>query len=418
MNFAIQKEVLVQCLKEVSSALAGRSVQPILSHIFIQTLDETTLLFKATDLDLLIESKGSAVVYTPGLVSLPGKKLLEIVSKFADDLVTFKTNKDTFETSIQCGRTKISLAGMSGEDFPNLGGSLTDGVLMPADIVRRSIAQTAFAAAGFDTGSVIGGVYIAINDGQFECVATDGNRLAYKSNTLNVSTCFPNNSAKTSTSIDDKSKQSSKGEVSIATLEKPISFKAIVPARASNEVIMIIDALYNRSKRGNQEEGNDSTRDIRLSINNGVISFQTDTNVLSSRIISGEFPAFKELFPSQYKYIATFDREELIASLDRASVMADEKKHLIRLHFESDLMQITANTPDFGGAQDEVPMKFEGQVLDVAVNARYLIDVLRCLNSHQIQIEMTGTLQPLIVKEVGSESYKYLLMPVQLKTGE
>ena len=149
-----------------------------------------------------------------------------------------------------------------------------------------------------------------------------------------------------------------------------------------------------------------------------MVSFKTETNTLSSRIISGEFPAFKELFPSQYKYIATLDREELLTSLDRVSVMADEKKHLIRMHFEGDTMQITANTPDFGGAQDEVAMKFEGQVLDVAVNARYLIDVLRCLSSAKIQIEMTGSLQPLIIKEVGSESYKYLLMPVQLKTGE
>lgn len=98
--------------------------------------------------------------------------------------------------------------------------------------------------------------------------------------------------------------------------------------------------------------------------------------------------------------------------------MADEKKHLIRLHFEGEAMQITANTPDFGAAQDEVSMKFEGQVIDVAVNSRYLLDVLRCLNSPQIEIEMTGSLQPLIVKEAASDSYKYLLMPVQLKTGD
>src|SRR5476649_86091 len=100
MNFAIQKEVLVQCLKEVSSALAGRTVQPILNHICLQAIDESTVLFKATDLDLLIESVGRAVVYTPGSVALPGKKLIEIVSKLSDDLVSFKTNKDTFETSI------------------------------------------------------------------------------------------------------------------------------------------------------------------------------------------------------------------------------------------------------------------------------------------------------------------------------
>lgn len=413
MNFAIQKEVLIQCLKEVSNALAGRTVQPILNHIFVQAIDESTVLFKATDLDLLIESKGNAVVYTQGAIALPGKKLLEIISKLSDDLITLKVNKENFETAIQCGKTKISLAGLSAEDFPTLGDSNKEGVLMPADVVRKAISQTSFSAAGFDTGSVIGGVYLAINDGLLEAVATDGNRLAYRHDLLNVSS----NGNKSST-LSDSVGGKSKTETNTATLEKPLSFKAIIPARASNEVVMIIDALYSRSKKGAADDFNAAGKDIRLSINNGVITFKTEYNTLSSRIISGEFPAFKELFPAQYKYIATFDREELITSLDRVSVMADERKHLIRLHFEGDSMQITANTPDFGGAQDEISMKFEGQVLDVAVNARYLLDVLRCLNAQEVQLEMTGSLQPLIVKEVGSENYKYLLMPVQLKTGE
>lgn len=411
MNFAIQKEVLIQCLKEVSNALAGRTVQPILNHVCIESVDDSSVLFKATDLDLLIESKGNAAVYKPGSVALPGKKLLEIVSKLSDDLITLKVNKDTFETSIQCGRTKISLAGLATEDFPTLGDVSSEGILMPADVVRKAIMQTSFSAASFDTGSVIGGVYLSISDGLLEAVATDGNRLAYRQDVLNIST----NSAKisnTSEAIGGATESTS-----TATLEKALSFKAIIPARASNEVVSIIDALHSRAKKsGLADDG--STKDIRLSIKNGVITFKTESNTLSSRIISGEFPAFKELFPSQYKYLATFEREELIASLDRVSVMADERKHLIRLHFEGDTMQITANTPDYGGAQDEIQTKFEGQVLDVAVNARYLLDVLRCLSASQVQIEMTGSLQPLIVKELASESYKYLLMPVQLKTGE
>ena len=181
------KRRLVRSLKEVSSALAGRSVQPILSHICISSIDEANVVFKATDLDLFIESKCNAVVYTPGAIALPGKKLLEIVSKFPDDLVSFKVNKETQETSIQCGRTKISLSGMMAEDFPVMGETEGSGIFVPADLLRTAIAQTAFAAASFDTGSVIGGVYMSVNNGEFECVATDGNRLAYRRDLLNVS---------------------------------------------------------------------------------------------------------------------------------------------------------------------------------------------------------------------------------------
>ena len=95
--------------------------------------------------------------------------------------------------------------------------------------------------------------------------------------------------------------------------------------------------------------------------------------------------------------------------------MSDDRTHLIKLHFEGETLQITANTPDVGRAQEELSIGFEGQALDIAVNVRYVIDVLQRLNGEEAKIEMTGPLKPLIVKGVGDESYKYLLMPVQAK---
>jgi DNA polymerase-3 subunit beta len=95
--------------------------------------------------------------------------------------------------------------------------------------------------------------------------------------------------------------------------------------------------------------------------------------------------------------------------------MSDDRTHLIKLHFEGENLQVSANTPDVGRAQEEVPMKFEGQVLDVAVNVKYIQDVLQRMAAEEVQLEMTGPLKPLILKSVGDENYKYLLMPVQAK---
>ena len=272
MHFAIQKDALVMSLKEVSSALAGRSVQPILSHICISSVDEAKVVFKATDLDLFIESKCNAVVYTVGAIALPGKKLLEIVSKFPDDLVSFKVNKETQETSIQCGKTKVSLSGMMAEDFPVMGETDSSSIFVPADLLRTAIAQTAFAAASFDTGSVIGGVYMSVNNGEFECAATDGNRLAYRRDLLNVAAV----SLAQSESMEDAKATKKKA---VATMEKPVSMKAVIPARACSEVLTI-------ASRGN---GGQSNFDVRISMSNGLISFQTETSKLSTRLISGEY---------------------------------------------------------------------------------------------------------------------------------
>src|SRR5271170_1564476 len=120
MHFAIQKDILVKALRDVTSAVATRVVQPILSNVLVESVDETTLRFAATDLDLSIQAKCTGVVYTPGSITLPGKKILEIVSKLPSKLVSFQVNKETFETAVTCERSKFNLTGLPAEDFPKL----------------------------------------------------------------------------------------------------------------------------------------------------------------------------------------------------------------------------------------------------------------------------------------------------------
>src|ERR1700736_5668058 len=105
MHFAVQKDVLAKALKDVTSAIASRVVQPILSNILIESVDSTTLKFQGTDLDLTIQTRAIGVVYTPGSITLPGKKLLEIVAKLPNELVSFQVNKETFETPVTCNRS-------------------------------------------------------------------------------------------------------------------------------------------------------------------------------------------------------------------------------------------------------------------------------------------------------------------------
>jgi DNA polymerase III subunit beta len=396
MHFAVQKDVLVKALKDVTAALATRVVQPILSNVLIQSIDEATIRFHGTDLDLTIETKTSAVVYTPGSITLPGKKLLEIVSKLPNDLVSFQVNKETFETSVTCKRSKFSITGLPADDFPKTNEQRAkEGVLMPADVLKRSITQTAFAAAGFDASSILGGVYLVIDDGNFECTATDGSRLAHRFEKLNVAV---------SAAAKVEGDGATEGEAKSATalLDKPTGLKAIIPAKACGEIVKVID----------NQDGN---KEVRMGVINGQITFETETHFLSTRLISGDYPRYQELFPKDFNYLATFKRDELMQAIDRVAVMSDDRTHLVKLHFEAENVQISANTPDVGKAQEEVSITYEGDSLDVAVNVRYLTDVLQRLNVDEIKLEMTGALKPLIIKGLGDESYKYLLMPVQAK---
>lgn len=403
MHFAVQKDVLVKALKDVTSALATRVVQPILSNVLIQSSDETSIKFQGTDLDLTIETKATAVVYTQGSITLPGKKLLEIVSKLPNDLVSFQVNKDTYETTVTCKRSKFSISGLPADDFPKTAEVRSkDGVLMPADVLKKCIVQTSFAAASFDTSSILGGVYLVIDDGNFECTATDGSRLAHRFEKLNVSMPAARaGEGKPEGAEGNPEGAEAEGKSATATMEKPVSLKAIIPAKACTEIVKVLDSQENRI--------------VRLAVINGQITFETETHYLATRLISGDYPQYQTLFPKDYTHLVSFKREELVQAIERVAVMSDDRTHLVKLHFEPETVQISANTPDVGRAQEEVSIDLDGEALDVAVNVRYLTDVLQRLGVDEVKLEMTGALKPLIIKGIGDESYKYLLMPVQAK---
>ena len=407
MQFDVQKDVLVKALRDVTSAVATRVVQPILSNVLIETRENSTLRFQGTDLDITIETKVPGMIEEKGSVTLPGKKLLEVVSKLPNKTVRFKVNPETLETTVTCERSKFNLTGLPSDDFPKLVDSgNVDGVLMPSEVLRRSIQQTSFAAANYDASSVLGGVYLVINEGVFECTATDGSRLAHRKEELSVS-------ARSSRRVEGD-KETEEGQKSAtATLDKPMYLKAIVPARACTELVKLLDAQ--EGEKGAAKDGSVALKEVRIAMVSGQIVFETETHYLSSRLIGGEYPRYQELFPTEYKYLGELNADDFVSSIERVAVMSDDRTHLVKLHFEGDTLQVSANTPDVGQAQDETQVQFEGQVLDIAVNVRYLIDVLQRLSGAPIRMEMTGPLKPIIIKTGADDKYRYLLMPVQAR---
>jgi DNA polymerase III subunit beta len=394
MHFAVQRDVLTKALRDVSNAIGTRVVQPVLSNVLIESIDEVTVRFTATDLDLTIKSFTPAVVYSPGAVTLPGKKLLEIVSKLASDLVVFQVNSETQETAVTCQKSKFTLSGLPAADYPRLADvSANQGFLMPLDILRRAIIQTSFAAATYDAGSILGGVYLLAGEGAFEATATDGSRLAHRREELAVS-------APTARKVEGD--RQTESEAATATLDRQPELKAIVPARACTEVLKIFDSK-------------DASARVRVAVAEGQISFESDTHFVYSRLIGGEYPRYHELFPTEYSYLAQFKRDEMLAAVERVAVMSDERTNLIKLHFEAETIQVSSNTPDVGKAQEEVSGQMEGPVLDIAVNVRYVLDVLQKLTTASVRLEMTGPLKPLIFKGETEDNYKYLLMPVQAR---
>ena len=375
MELAVNKDQFKKVVSCTTRATSSKAIQPILNNLLLSCINGS-LIVSATDLDLAIECKLPAEISKPGKVTLPAKKLDEIVSKAPGEEVSISIDKNQL-TKIKSDRSKFQINGTSPEEFPEIIKKNKDEkeFEINQEELLRGILLTSFATSKFESTSILSGVNFEINNGKFEIGATDGSRLAR----------FVGNLEKGS-----KEKQS-----------------AVIPGRALQELERLIT---------NFKEGNDK---VSFYILPGQIVFQNSDFSMSTRLISGTFPAYDKLIPSEQKNKAVFSRTELLNALERVSILANERTNVIKLSFgkSSKSVQLNANSPDYGNATDEVDVEYKGNDLEIAFNYKYLTEALRNLQVEKILLELESSLSPILLRVSGEVEYDYtyLIMPVQLR---
>lgn len=375
MELAVNKDQFKKVVSCTTRATSSKAIQPILNNLLLSCINGS-LTVSATDLDLAIECKLPAEISKPGKVTLPAKKLDEIVSKAPGEEVSISIDKNQL-TKIKSDRSKFQINGTSPEEFPEIIKKNKDEkeFEINQEELLRGILLTSFATSKFESTSILSGVNFEINNGKFEIGATDGSRLAR----------FVGNLEKGS-----KEKQS-----------------AVIPGRALQELERLIT---------NFKEGNDK---VSFYISPGQIVFQNSDFSMSTRLISGTFPAYDKLIPSEQQNKAVFSRTELLNALERVSILANERTNVIKLSFgkSSKSVQLNANSPDYGNATDEVDVEYKGNDLEIAFNYKYLTEALRNLQVEKILLELESSLSPILLRVSGEVEYDYtyLIMPVQLR---
>lgn len=361
MQFTINQEALVRVLKDLAGAVNSKAIQPVLANMLVETVDASTVRFTATDLDVTISVIVAGVmVMQTGAITLPHKLLSEAVPKLPAEMVQIAVKDDVAE--ITCRKSKFTLNTLPANDYPTIKRIEPNGSAVSAEVLRLVITQTAFATASYDQSSILGGVYLTAENGQLNAVGTDGSRMAHRVE---------------------------KGDG---------KFSAIIPSRAVVELAKVF-----------------GKEPVSIATDGGAVVAKSDTTYLSARLIGGEYPRYQELFPSDYKHSALFDREALLAALTRVAVMADDRTNLVRIDFANDEAILKAQTPDVGNASESVQCVYEGAPFTVSCNFRYILDVLKVLSDPEIRVETQGELKPLIFKSTNDDNFKYLLMPVQTR---
>lgn len=373
MKFHCEKSTLESAVQLAGRAVSSRSSLPILSHVLLRA-EGSLLHLSATDLETSIQCQIEARVSEEGSCTIPARVLAEVVGELPEGEVQVATAGNM--TEFRCRQTFFKVNSMAGDEYPTLPQPPRDfPAQMPQRLLRVALRSVGAATASQEeTRAVLQGVHMTLSGAQATFVATDGRRLA-------------------------------KMELALPAAVEPQQV-AILPGRAVSELQKILK---------------DTNEVIEFSINDGQIFFRLPSMVMSSRLLEGKFPNYRNLLPNQFATTITIDRELFATSVRRTLVMAQERvsPRLVRLNFEGDNLHISANAPDLGAASDVVPITKNGADIEIAFNGKFLLDGLQTMVSGEVQVLLNEPASAALVKPVeGAIDHLYLIMPVRIQKEE
>jgi DNA polymerase III subunit beta len=367
LKLTTKREDLVSKLSIVSRAVSTRAATQALSGILLRAADGKVTL-AATDLDLGLETSVDANVEEEGSVLLPGRLVAEVARSLGDAEVSLESREAERDVEIRSGSSSFHLRVLPVEDFPSLPQlGEQPGLKIPASKLEESIELVARAASRDDMRPVLTGVFVTASGKEMTMVATDSYRLAVKRTALEAELG---------------------GEI-----------EANIPARALRELSRILAS----------EGAEEAT--IELHANQAV--FQAGAVLLSTRLIDGQFPNFRQLLPESYEHDVRLSRSDFLDVTRRVSQLAQRNAPL-RLAFESGQLTVAAETPDVGDAKETMPAAFEGETLEIGFNPEFLREGIESVAGDELLMRLISPLRPGLLEPVEGDEFRYLVMPIRL----
>ncbi len=363
MRFNILQQDLLPVIVSVSRSAGVRSNMPVLGNLLIST-DGDSLRIAATNLEIGVIKKVAAKVTDPGEITVPSKTLVEIISGIGPNPVDFETSGENI--TVTSGKFKATITGINSHEFPVIPLTDDEGVIFKKEILK-SCSQIIFASAVDEARPTLTGILTEVKDGKLNFVATDGFRLAHRS----------------------------------VKVDPQDNFKALIPRRTFEEIIRLID-----------EDNVDEVR-ITTSKDKNQAIFSVGTTVLSSRLIEGNFPTWEKIIPANIVTRSLVDRTTLHQAIKLASVFARNESNIITFKVTKEIFRISAEAKELGSQSNEIDSQTEGEEIEIAFNAKFLLDALSISTSTQLMLEFSGPLSATLIKPMGVEGLEYIIMPVR-----
>ncbi len=376
MKLSVSQSLLSQALGIVSRSVDTKRLLPILTNILLTT-EDGNLRLSATNLELGINYRIPAEIDSEGSITVPAKTLIDLVNTLPNDVVHLELSPDSSTLIVRCVQVVTDIKGLDAEDFPPMPVfDPQDAVVFNLPELKKMIQQVAFAAATDETRPMLQGIYLTVNGNELTLVATDGYRIAKRTQSLENAP------------------------------DAPIS--AIIPARALIEV--------------NRIPG-DSSDQIYVNLASGknqVIFHQEHVDV-ASQLISGTYIDYKAIIPRNFKTDTVVSTAALQKACAQAMIIARDSKFLTHFTIRPDagddgLIQINAVSEETGTYDNQIPATVNGETLNIAFNVRFLRDVLDVISSSQVMIRTNTNVSPSLITPLDDgNNYEYVLMPMNPK---
>lgn len=366
MKINANRDDLLEPLSQIGGVVERRQTLPILANVLLNAKRDR-LSITATDLEVELKTKAKAQCDEEFDFTLPARKLIDICKALPDG-ANIDITIDGEKAIIRSGKSRFSLGILPSQDYPAIEPSATnDSITIKEKIFKRLLEKTQFAMAQQDVRYYLNGMLLEISNGVVRTVATDGHRLAMSEVTN--------------------------------TSDQKLDIQVIIPRKAVLELSRLLS---------------DSDGEVRIDLSSNHIRFYIEETIFTSKLIDGRFPDYQRVMPEQADKKLIAIKEPLRQSLQRASILSNEKYRGIRFKLTEDLLQLQAHNPEQEEAEEELEVEFNQGEITIGFNVGYVLDVLGSITGDQVEMTLKDSNSSVLITEHGETIEHYVIMPMRL----
>ena len=382
MKVIFNRQNISEAVAPLMCAVSGKSTLSAVEGILIEASADGTCVMTTYDLEKGMRVTVEAEVEEPGAYIINAQKFAQTLRVMEGDFVTL-TVSDTLQACISSGKSNHRMNALAESEYPAVPKLTTEeGFVISQSVLKNMLSKVTYAMAINDQRPVLNGCFFHVTDSKLLAVSCDSFKLA---------------KCEVVADIENKNEDLSK-----------LDFEFIVPTKTVTELSKLLR--------------DDDRESVRIYMTRKNIVFSIGKMVFFSRLIEGQYIDFDRIILKNHQISAVVDRENMIAALERAALVTEEKvagnlRSHVKLQFEEEVLKISA-VSTLGSTYDEVDIEHAGNDLVIAFNNRFLIDSLRASDAEKVKISMTSALTSINIEPAEQDEdckELFMLLPVRMK---